>query len=370
MKRTNLTNSPKDFTASQKIIYSSIIVFAFLLLLIIAGEITVRIGMKHKYAKPNIPPPFNTAQKDGLLGWKMTPNYSFSGTMKDAGGVEYPLDLTYDENGFKAFGDTASRKPKLLFIGDSFTASIEVSNEKSFFSLIGDSLEAEVFAYGHAGFGTLQEYMVFDKWVDKIRPDLVVWEVCSNDFIDNCAALEKVCGYKVGERRPYLQLDGSIVYERPLTSLDKVQEYIWLLRWLEEKWINAVANFKGEKPHLGEYYIATQQRAFLPFDESVKITERIIDKIKNRLPVGTKLIGFAADLYRPQATEFHRIFKANGFLFLEDPAMQVLIAHEHKKVIAKTPDQCHWNEYGHQLIASGLMEPIQQLIEVEDVAAN
>ena len=134
----------------------------------------------------------------------MTPDYSFSGNMTDQGGQRYSVDLHYNENGFKAFGDTASLLPQVFFIGDSYTACIEVSNEKSFFNMVGDSLGVAIFAYGHAGFGTLQEYMVFDKWVDIIKPDLVVWEVCSNDFIDNHAPLEMVCGYKVGERRPYL----------------------------------------------------------------------------------------------------------------------------------------------------------------------
>ncbi len=338
---------------------------AFLLMIVAIagiGEGAVRMFMKTKYQKPTIPPPFNTAQKDRKLGWKMTPGYSFSGKMKDQGGQEYEVEISYDENGFKAFGDIASERPKLLFIGDSYTASVEVSNGKSFFNLIGDSLGAEIFAYGHAGFGTLQEFMVFDEWVDSIRPDIVIWEVCSNDFIDNCAQLEMACGYKVGERRPYLQEDGSVTYQRPVTTFAKMQEHLWFLKWLEERWANVAAKVKSEKPQVGEYYISTQKREFKPYDRSVRITEKIVEKIKKRLPENTTLMGFSADLFFPQSDEFKRIFESNGFEMYNGPALSVVLAQQQGHEIVKAADGYHWNERGHGLIAGGMMPYIEPLL--------
>ena len=104
------------------------------------------------------------------MGWKMTPDYTWEGDMQDLGDEWYHVSLSFDQNGFKVFGDTLSEKPKVLFIGDSYTASVEVSNVNTFYSIVRDSLEVEVFAIGHAGYGNLQEYMLYDQWVDRIRP--------------------------------------------------------------------------------------------------------------------------------------------------------------------------------------------------------
>jgi len=239
-----LSNATRSFYGlKRRILFSFLWFCIFLILISLIGEILVRKYSSHKFGKPkNIPPPYNTAQKDDYLGWKMKPYYSYDGKLIDANGEEYIVNLNYDENGFKSFGNIETSKEKILFLGDSYTASIEVSNEKSFFNLIRDSLDVEVFAYGHAGFGSLQEYMVFDKWVDKIKPDMVVWEVCSNDFIDNYAPLEIVCGYKVGERRPYLNKSGRIYYRKPLSFWQKIKEKLHFYAWLELKWINAKKN--------------------------------------------------------------------------------------------------------------------------------
>ena len=48
----------------------------------------------------------------------------------------------------------------------------------------------EVFAYGAGGYGTLQEYLILDEVVDHIRPTMLLWQFCSNDFINNDHALE------------------------------------------------------------------------------------------------------------------------------------------------------------------------------------
>ena len=59
----------------------------------------------------------------------MKPNYTFSGMMKDSENKPYTVQLHYNQDGFKAFGKVVTHKTKIFFIGDSYTSSIEVSNE-------------------------------------------------------------------------------------------------------------------------------------------------------------------------------------------------------------------------------------------------
>lgn len=316
--------------------------------------------------KPKPVPPYDTAQKDAYLGWKMTPNYAYSGPMLDLGGKPYEISLHYDGNGFKAFGDTASARPKVLFLGDSYTASIEVSNEDSFFNLLKDSLDIEVFAYGHAGFGTLQEYMVLDQWVDRIKPDLVVWEVCSNDFIDNYAPLEIACGYKVGERRPYLSEDGRIEYRYPFTFWQKMRKHLYVMAWLHTRWEVLQEKLFHQPKRVGEYYIANDQYDYPPYKGSVETTERIVAMIRQRLPSATRMAVFSADSYEPQMGEMHRIFESAGFDFEEGPIRAIDRAVLEQHLTVRSFDNCHFNPKGHQIIARALVPVLQKLLDARN----
>jgi hypothetical protein len=359
-----MSKPPLSF--GRKLMYSLITLVLLLAIVIGIGEVFVRFRHGDLYRKNPLTPPYDTAEKDNYLGWKMRPGYTFQGEMLDVNRQPYPISLRYDENGFKAFGDTASTKPKVLFLGDSYTASIEASNERTFYNILADSLGFEAFAYGHAGFGTLQEFMVLDKWVDRIKPDLVVWETCSNDFIDNYAPLEIACGYKVGQRRPYLAEDGSIFYRRPLSLWQRLKEPIWFFRWLEERWFGVKQNLFNKEKRVGEYYIATQKREYPLFDESVKTTERIVAMIRKRLSEYSefsKLVAFSADIYEPQMSEMKRIFEANGARFYEDPARLLEQAMLEQKLPLKAVDNCHWSEQGQAVIALGLLPHLREILK-------
>jgi hypothetical protein len=357
------TMSKPPLSLGRKLSFSLILLVIMLAMVVGAGEVFVRLKYKELYKKNPLVPPYDTAEKDDLLGWKMRPGYTYQGEMLDVNRQPYQISLRYDENGFKAFGDTASDRPKVLFLGDSYTASIEASNEHTFYNILADSLGIEVFAYGHAGFGTLQEYMVLDQWVGRIQPDVVVWETCSNDFIDNHAPLEIACGYKVGQRRPYLAKDGSVFYRRPLSLWQRLKEPIWFFRWLEARWDGVKLNLFKQEKKVGEYYIATQKRDYPPYNESVKTTERIVAMIRQRLPKGTKLMAFSADIYEPQMGEMKRIFEANGAHFYEEPARMLEQTMLEKKLPLKAVDNCHWSEQGQAVIAMGLLPHLAEAIK-------
>ena len=41
------------------------------------------------------------------------------------------------------------------------------------------------FVYGGGGYGSLQEYMIWDDYIDEIDPDIVIWQFCINDYWNN-----------------------------------------------------------------------------------------------------------------------------------------------------------------------------------------
>lgn len=84
-----------------------------------------------------------------------------------------------------------------------------------YYEVIRRNLNAEIFVYGCGAHGTLQEFLALDKYFDRIKPNLVVLQVCDNDFINNSWQLEGLAAY-YNDRRiwPYL-INGQIEYRYP-----------------------------------------------------------------------------------------------------------------------------------------------------------
>ena len=105
--------------------------------------------------------PTQTTKVVKKLGWEPKKNFQFIGEVPDATTNNYSLNYHTDSLGFRDFGDVNSDKKKVFFIGDSFTQSIEVSNDKTFCALVENQLGLETFTYGCRGYSTLQEYIIF-----------------------------------------------------------------------------------------------------------------------------------------------------------------------------------------------------------------
>ncbi len=167
------------------------------------GEIALRTWEHLRYGEPLLGPMEHVPLVlDEALGWRPREGFRLAGERRAADGAPYFADARQDARGFKAFGDRASRRPRVLVIGDSFTQAVDVSNEDTWYSIAARELGWELFAYGGGGYGTLQELLVMERYVDEVKPDLVVLQFSTNDFVDNSLELERV-GVSPGMRRPY-----------------------------------------------------------------------------------------------------------------------------------------------------------------------
>ena len=123
---------------NKKLLFNIILVLLTLIVFLVAGEIATRLLVTFE-EPPEKLPPFNTAVKDSKLGWKCKANYSWSGEMKDAGGVPYEVNLNFVEEGFRYYEkEKKPNRPTLLLIGDSYTQAVEVSDDKTFFQIWRD----------------------------------------------------------------------------------------------------------------------------------------------------------------------------------------------------------------------------------------
>ncbi len=323
-----------------------------LALVFVAGEIFFRLFPKYTDDPPAVPP-YNYRQPDRTYGWLVKPNYRHDGELRDQKGEAYPLHISFEKQGFRLYGDPSSSKKKVFFIGDSYTACAQTSDDRIWEKLLADSLGAEAFAYGAAGYGNTQEAMVAAKFLPEIKPDLVVWQLCCNDFLDNYWELEKIAGYHVRMRRPYFLPDGRTVYETAAEFPRNVKPWSRFAYFILKKWMTARGTFDKPPAELAEKIIAEQNERSPLFQQSMAMTAAAVRAMKASLPPGTRLVAFDADHFQPQYDQLARICRENGVEFIDGVA-QSLEAGEARHECVRTDDGYHWNDRGNALGASFL----------------
>jgi lysophospholipase L1-like esterase len=301
---------------------------------------------------------------DKPLGWRNTGNLDFVRERKDAAGQPYRCAVQVDANGFREYGDAGqTSRPKMLVLGDSFTQAYEVSNEHTYYHRLKSALDVEMFAYGCGGYGTLQEYLVLDQCVDSIQPNVLVLQLCHNDFINNCYELElKTPWHNNGMRRPYLQEDGTIIYALPKTDLPALRSFghkhsrLVHFVFLRLDRIQLKRQLASAKP---EPDVATQWETNSIYRRSVAITDRLFGMIRRRVPRDTMIYAFSVDNLPPYLDEFKRLASENGFIFIGDAAEALHQAEQNGQTI-RAADKTHLNVLGHQILARVLAERLSQ----------
>ncbi len=120
---------------------------------------------------------------DPDLGWRFVAN--------KAGQIVYPGEIknTIRTNalGFRDEEPKHGEIKKILVLGDSFVSNISVGDDEVFTKIMEGSLgDFDVLNFGVNGYGQVQEYLLMEKWLDRIQPNVIVLIIClQNDFTDN-----------------------------------------------------------------------------------------------------------------------------------------------------------------------------------------
>ncbi len=302
---------------------------------------------------------------DDMLGWRSRPNHRYQGHMQDASGTWYDVNFETDENGFREFGDIASGRTKVLIIGDSFTHAVEVSNNKTYCHLLSGLAGLEVFAYGARGYGTLQEYMILDEWFDRIQPDVVLLQLCTNDFINNVVDLERRSfQHNNRRRRPYLTGEGCVVWDTP-SAFPRLREFasrhsrlLYLCISRLDRSILASRQMEGV-----EREIHAQGTTHEGFATSVEITGRLMAMFKERA-AGAEVVAFIDSKAQPYYDAWLDILHAAGIK--EIPGVpEVLSRAASEGLVIRAQDNAHWNETGHRIVAEALSGHLQEVLSRE-----
>ena len=304
------------------------------------------------------------------------PQYQNSVTAKiDSGALAGMTDVTVNTLAPKSCNTTAPRKATTaptrkhsratmgvaLRPVCSMWATVEVWGNEALqfvmFAILAKLLDIEVFAYGVGGYGTLQEFLILDRYFDVIHPDVILWQYCINDFINNDNQLERLSRINNnGWVRPYW-LQGHIQLLSPKESSIQVRD-----------WINRHSRFlyfvvtrldrlrASQTRDTVEVDIEAEGMRHAGFARAVGVTDELMAQVRARV-AQRPIMAFNCVEKEPYSQALRDISAHHGITYWDDVARTVQAAAERGEDVYAS-DGGHWNEHGHELAAKALAKHI------------
>ncbi len=330
----------------RKTFFWAILILGPLLLLILIGEL---VGFF--YLAGN-----RLYQYEEVLGWVPKSNFHYRRKRTDEAGAEYLVEVSTNEHGFRAWGDVDSERPTILFVGDSFTGDLSMSDADAYFGYVADKVDAEVFAIGGGGYGTLQELMLVRKFHPIIDPDLLILQFCSNDFQNNSYQLESNTFVRNQKNlRPYLVGD-EVIYRVPDNHWYKVLYRNSVVFRAVDRMLQRV-----QYDWFGDYFYPvdeTEQQHEQRNLQADRTTERLLRMMAEEVSETTTLLTFICGTRNVRETErWKRVVSAAGFRPLPGVSLAVERA-EDAGAMVRAADRAHWGPLGHRIVGTELAREI------------
>lgn len=285
-------------------------------------------------------------EPDTVLGWRPVANLSLDRDMPGFGRVRYSTT----RDGFRLFGDPASTKLKVLVLGDSFTEAATVPDGETYYERLGRANpDIEIFAIGGGGYGTLQEYLMLDRWVDTIRPGLVLVQTHPNDLVNNSHALESRSTTDNNQMtRPYWE-DGRVVSRFPENvawgPLYNLARTSYLLRLVNVNVVFLRARSVGSVERTATRDDPDVQRA-------TNTTVELLTMMRRR--AGVPVAVFSV---RPEDADGGGLWsvadacRRAGVVYIPGVGEAVAAAEAAGERVTGLPVDAHWNGRGHDIAA-------------------
>ncbi len=325
------------------------------------------------------------------LGWQWIPNHE--GTIVNSEGSSHLV--TTNSAGFRD-GPLPSADDEtftIMVLGDSFVSNISVETEAVFTERMESSLDSiSVLNFGVNGYGQVQEYLVMDQWIDRIKPNLVVVMIyLRNDFQDNFG-LESWISYP----RPTASFIDNEIIMSPISQEPNISE-IGRGKWYDQFHLihfikNRYRNIKNKMSEDGAsgYLSYASPEAYLckkplpsSSEEMFVVLEQLLLKIEERSQASNVPVVFALaptivqiedPLWNELSTNYpledgayvrqypNKLlldFAAENQLTMLDLFKPLYQANK-KEAPIYDPLQQHWTAYGNQIVAEELVQFLKQ----------
>ena len=291
------------------------------------------------------------------LGWKTQENWSWTRSqVEPRTGEIYKVVFSTTKYGFRVFGDTNTKKFKIFVLGDSYTHGTTVSDGYTYYDYLKKNHKnIEIFAFGTGGYGSLQEYMILDKYFDEIKPDMILWQFCSNDLINNSYELESL-SYRNNDRnfRPYYNRHNG-----QITLLYPRQDLGWIYRIIQHSHLLKFLNIrldilKVEQGETIEEYLKIDDPLAI---EAVETTSAIMGLVRKRagnIPIVTFPIDRGVQIPWLHNT-FSEISREHSMHYIGH-VPDMLVEAQSKGIIVDAPNNPHWNDVGSAIVGKTILD--------------
>ncbi|MGH1364096.1 MAG: SGNH/GDSL hydrolase family protein [Calditrichia bacterium] len=163
---------------AKKLVFIATLSFLMLLLVLSAGELLTRyiLGERLNTYKSERDIAF---QYDAELGWRPRSNIHIGLT------ASREIQVRHNSRGFRDY-EKLTKRPKILFLGDSFVWGYDANSEERFTNLLQDSLPNwQMINLGVSGYGMDQAFLLLKEQLEFYKPKVVFWLISKNDRQDN-----------------------------------------------------------------------------------------------------------------------------------------------------------------------------------------
>ncbi len=289
-------------------------------------------------------PAFPNPKISRYLGWETAADIHWKGMHEGYGEIRYSTT----RYGFRLFGDINTNKRKVFVIGDSYTEASTVSDGETYYDYLKKHANnVEVFAYGCDGYGSLQEYMILDKYFDMIKPDIILWQFCSNDIINNDHKLESLSIRNNNLlRRPYY-MNGKIVWLHPTSAYSRIYSIIKHSYFLRRMFITSARRFSSvENRTLYDHAL---------FKKGIETTSEIMRLVKQRAR-DIPIIAFSVNETEYSKGVFFAICRSYGIYWINGVPEAISEAKKSGKKVDNEPYNGHWNRTGHAIAGEEILD--------------
>lgn len=253
----------------------------------------------------------------------------------------------YNELGFRArpFDQAEDADFKVCILGDSYMQGHQMPDGKHLPHLLEKALERKyktpyVLPLAVGGYGSLQEYMLFEDYGIPFSPDVIIQQWCGNDIINNSFEAEKNnFGNNNVLRRPYFE-NGEVVYRRPY----KIHISDWVDNLVIFKVINILLARNDSKQLMPEQERVNQE---IGWDVAAHFAKAIA-----QLNIAPYIVLVSEEEKRAQ-----ELFRSNG---------AIVVTYHVPDKFKNLPVDNHFNGAGHQILLDQLLPVLDTLFTEEN----
>lgn len=186
------------------------------------------------------------------------------------------IEIKINSAGFrdKEYGLKTGNKKRIIFVGDSLTYGWALNLHETYHKQLEELFQAknynvDVLGMGVVGYNTVQEYYLIEEKALKFKPDIIILQICPNDF-------ERTLGIKKKDKgEDYILIpyhDVSIPYVLGRGAISRfLMRNSHFYKFINLK-IEQLIRKKNKDYSAKEYFLLGEEKAF-----------RFLEKLKNLL---------------------------------------------------------------------------------------